>query len=770
MRQTAVLITLITLFSLLLFGCRQEKEEMLATVTAVAQQPTATPSPTIVVTKTAVSTHTITPTPTFIPLQTATLSLTPTRFPTITPTPTVPPFIVGDVPIDPNLNYTLQPPDRQLLAGLFHDQFDSTFIDEDIKRYYPTGLPELVPIMTDATFYVDYYQSRALFNLIGQGVVGQLNEMQIDLEVDDMPHFSGYRIGASQIELNGDEGSEWLLTISSERYRFIAHLPLLINEEGLFQIIPNDFRVHSYDDPPQNLNFDYDLTGDRLNDIIEVGNYGNGRSAYWESRIYAWDGERIGLLERLDFPVFYGNPNIDVRDSNGDGIDDIYNPITVHDVGFFCHWAETVIYTWPNGQAEHEYINHEPPDTAKCHLWRVTAYPAIMGEERIALLTHALSLPAMQNPTIWDSNFKAFVLIHLGMEYVAQNDLAQATVVLDQLLTLPSDSTIVQTIQEIYEAEQKRPFAFCRQLILNPDRLSLNSFGHAFSNTSLGYAGVYDESAPHLPAICDLDHVLHQYLANMPLPAELPPSQTLNELGIEYQFAQQINLDDDPELEWVGLLSSQLARPVIFDEADGNWQEIWLELSYDDQFVGLKLVETDVTGDNQPDVVAILANELPCSSAESPSIRATLKLLYTKDSSAEFSPAYSDCNNDISFEPKAINTDYFRRRELIPMWKTLSDFTATESILWQYVAELDTAVFTQTDPNIVAKITELLNYLPSNDPEAQPYREHLTYLLGYHYELSGDENHAITVYLDLIQQAPSSPWSWLAWARLEPIK
>lgn len=27
---------------------------------------------------------------------------------------------------------------------------------------------------------------------------------------------------------------------------------------------------------------------------------------------------------------------------------------------------------------------------------------------------------------------------------------------------------------------------------------------------------------------------------------------------------------------------------------------------------------------------------------------------------------------------------------------------------------------------------------------------------------------AVATYLDLIQQAPSSPWSWLAWARLEP--
>ncbi len=67
------------------------------------------------------------------------------------------------------------------------------------------------------------------------------------------------------------------------------------------------------------------------------------------------------------------------------------------------------------------------------------------------------------------------------------------------------------------------------------------------------------------------------------------------------------------------------------------------------------------------------------------------------------------------------------------------------------------------------RITQLLNYLPTDDPNAQSYIEHVTYLLGYFYELSGDEETAVSTYLDLIQQYPTSPWSWLAWARLEPV-
>ena len=47
---------------------------------------------------------------------------------------------------------------------------------------------------------------------------------------------------------------------------------------------------------------------------------------------------------------------------------------------------------------------------------------------------------------------------------------------------------------------------------------------------------------------------------------------------------------------------------------------------------------------------------------------------------------------------------------------------------------------------------------------------HLIYLLGLNYELSGDEETAVSTYVDLIQRYPTSPWSWLAWARLEPVE
>jgi hypothetical protein len=100
----------------------------------------------------------------------------------------------------------------------------------------------------------------------------------------------------------------------------------------------------------------------------------------------------------------------------------------------------------------------------------------------------------------------------------------------------------------------------------------------------------------------------------------------------------------------------------------------------------------------------------------------------------------------------------------------LEDLDVEADYSTDYLEELQTAVLNQTDPTIPEKITQLLSYLPADDPDAQPYTEHLTYLLGYFYELNGEGETAVNTYLDLIQRFPTSPWSWLAWARLEPVE
>ncbi len=67
-----------------------------------------------------------------------------------------------------------------------------------------------------------------------------------------------------------------------------------------------------------------------------------------------------------------------------------------------------------------------------------------------------------------------------------------------------------------------------------------------------------------------------------------------------------------------------------------------------------------------------------------------------------------------------------------------------------------------------AVIQRFLDRMALEESFHQP--SHLLYLLGLDYELNSEEETAVLTYLDLIQHYPTSPWSWLAWARLEPVE
>lgn len=774
MHKTAVCITLLTLLCLLLLDCRQE-EEGVATVTAVSQQPTATmtiiptvaPSATIVATKTAV----VFDTPTSTPTQTG-LDITPTStfIPSRTPTPTVPPRISGEVPYQTNTTFELRPPDPQLLANLFHDQFRSSFrfIKSDIDHYYPSGLPEIMPIIQDPTFSyhnVDY--DGLYWEIIKQGIIGYLNAEQIELENVPELNLPRYDIYATQIEINGYEPKEFILQVSYEQYRKIVFIPLFTNQDGQYELVPNEIPLFSLENAPYGFIRDYDLTGDGLNEMIQVHSGGLGSYTYWETNIFTWDGTQIALLEQLDEGLFYSSPVYEVHDVNGDGIDDIVSPYRLYpDVGykrgFDCSWSATKIYSWPNGEAQHYFIDPSDPDapnSPECDLARTVGHPIITGTERIELLTHTLSHSDMQTPSIWYTNFKALVLIHLGMEYVAEDNFEAATAVLDQLLDLPDDSDFVQVVQEIYKQDGERPLRFCYQLVDRIEPSEFSEFGQYLTYGDIFGSVDRDPTSGNLyrPALCDYYRIVRNRLQDSPLSADKMPSEILAELDIELRFVQSTNLDNDAELEWFGVSEKHMPSLVIFDRMGDWWNLEWGSAVQPVAPVDLEIVTTDVTGDDLEDVIAVVTNLVECGNELAP--RTRVVLLYSAEVSGEFKPTYGYCDEGISYELPAINEEYFYRTKAYPIWRNLSDFN-----------ELQTAVLTQTNPNIATKITDLLSYMPTDDPEAQPYREHLTYLLGYHYELSGDEAKAVTTYLNLIQQAPSSPWSWLAWARLEPVE
>ena len=237
------------------------------------------------------------------------------------------------------------------------------------------------------------------------------------------------------------------------------------------------------------------------------------------------------------------------------------------------------------------------------------------------------------------------------------------------------------------------------------------------------------------------------------------------DLNLHYAFAQSVNLDDDPELEWVGILEPEAPWLVIFDAENNQWVPHFVDDIYPAPVLDLK-IEQKILADT---VDLSLLTLIITASSYSDALNYEVSLIDKIDQ--EYSIVASKHPYDEEPILQDLDRNYFdldRPEDIPPKWKDLEDFLEEPEYISTYIETLVDAVLTQSDPDIASKITDLLAYLPPDDPETQPYIEHLTYLLGYHYELSGDDETAVTTYLSLIRQAPNSPWSWLAWARLEP--
>jgi hypothetical protein len=120
--------------------------------------------------------------------------------------------------------------------------------------------------------------------------------------------------------------------------------------------------------------------------------------------------------------------------------------------------------------------------------------------------------------------------------------------------------------------------------------------------------------------------------------------------------------------------------------------------------------------------------------------------------------------------PEFFNPDAAQPATMPPSWENLAGFLDEPKYIGDYIDGLTESVLTQTDPTVPEKITQLLNYLPSDDPDAQPYIEHLTYLLGYFYELRWGGRKRPSVPTSISSSATQPPrgagWPGRGWSLL----
>ncbi len=352
------------------------------------------------------------------------------------------------------------------------------------------------------------------------------------------------------------------------------------------------------------------------------------------------------------------------------------------------------------------------------------------------------------------------------MAYAEQNRYDEARAIINTIYELPEQTAFIQYIQT--NDATGSVIGLCRNLVADAYQVLETDMGE-YLNMNASRGRGFADNEPDKSMICDLKYLALTQLQNASLPSSQPPQDSLLTLDFQFNFAQSANLDDDPNLEWIGILEPEAPWLVIFDAQNGQWVAEFAEDLFSAPVLSMEFEQQEGT-DSEDSGVFVSVESGPTIYSTSAGYDVLLINKVEQEYVVVATSFYDEEPDLKNLPPEFFNPDTAQPATLPPSWENLAGFLDEPKYIGDFIEGLTESVLTQTDPTVPEKITQLLTYLPSDDPDAQPYIEHLTYLLGYFYELSGAEENAVNTYLDLIQQYATSPWSWLAWARLEPVE
>jgi len=727
-----------------------------------------------------------TPEATAAPTFTASPSVTPT--PTRTPTATPTPF--PDVPLPSADDYRLRSPDPGGLlrvlemavtySSLWHlpdherpvarRQEKALFrlVGSDLQRFYPEGVPDAdeLTLSSELVIYGIPY-GNVLWQILRAGVMQYLNEHSIELQHEMTQELPRFLLTAYRLESPDREAERWLIYVRFVRlpfgYRIEGFIPVELGGTGRYHLVPNTleplmFPSSIYAPSETVVHVNHDLASSAQNDIV-IHQYGHegGSSNYWYLDIYTWDKLGLTLAESIhrvyDPLKGLGFPTYDIGDFTGDGRDDL-RITTQHNGLFGCQYDRIAIFSWSGKQPRHNEFSN-PPDTAACNVRQGMMNIWDDPHQAVGFLERAIEQWTME--TTPSADFLAFLYVRLAVAYANQGLDDEAMRALENIYQLPGDASYVRLVQNHLEKVKNYDLVtFCYNLELEEKVAETEIEQYIYPKPE-------DKGKMPYYWFCLARRLMRNRLKTISFSTANSPVDTLAAANLTFAFARAVNVDADDELEWLGMLEPDRGpHLVILDAVDGHWKPIRIDSWSTRPLVDFQFQLRDVTGDGEPEVITLIA--LPDGSCEG-----NLKFKVTVETLSEREYGWTEyfewsCT---PFNLEELDEIYF---DLVkPTWYTLLEYDGTSQNLPDYLETLEASVISQTQPLETAKeLVDLMAYLLANEAAVQPAIKELKYLLGLNYELMGAEEQAVAAYVDLMRQVPNSPWSWLAWARLEP--
>lgn len=772
---------------LVLAGCARPEEvvtvtpRIVPTAMAATQQLTATP----------ITPRTTTPTPTIVLAGRAVNLQTDTPIPSQTP---VPPLLLQQIQ---GKEFRLRAPDSEILiqslaqalaqqkafkelpdsakSAVLEAEFTALFrlIANDTSRYYTKGFStaEIIVKEPNATESQSYGAIWAMWQAY---VLQTLNENQIVLNDRSTIEIPYATLMVQEVEHKTGNDTAWLLFVvsdfQSDEPLFWPGLLLVFKQSGMeYVLLPHTFSG-IYFPEYTNILTGFDLTGDGHRDIVV--DIGSGSGAYPNRlEVYSWDESGLFLLAHIDADdgKYTELPQVEIDDYNEDGISDIQ---VTHqkwmDLG--CRYEEVEIYSFHGGKAQHTQtstIENKPEcDAARAITQNLSSQSNYIGDvilspedlsvdERIALLNRSLAQTTVETAPFMD--YVALLRLHLAMAYQSKGESELASTTMAAISELPNTEFTI-AIQEVNQATEGDLVATCRLLYQDEWFRRLDMAANDDLLSQLGMLRNYGYPTTTLQRrMCPFPMVIAGLLDRLELPSNLLPEVAFPANGIEVLFQHEFNIDDDPESEWLVVVELEAPHVVILDAADNTWQLYRLaELippvnDFQAQIVqetpdGNSVLLVQATqniwswscwGDRQTDIFTVGLSEGAYELAD-----------HTVACADDSLPLHSD---------KLISRFY----------ESPLDF-----LFIQQINQLQEMMLAgeRPSPDLQNELGVLINRLPADTTSRQMMHNRLLFLSGLTYELDGKENNAVSTYLSLIQQSPSSPWAWLAWARLEPLE
>jgi hypothetical protein len=633
-----------------------------------------------------------------------------------------------------------------------------------------------------------FFLSGSRMELLKTGTIQFLNKEKVRLINGGKQVFPAFELTAHAIGIN-DEMTRWLIEVNYPGYGLFLHIPIKANDEGLYELVPNDLHpmwpdIMNIETMPISV---HDFTGRGKEDIVISYMYYFAGSVKGSIYIYTWRDNGLYYFDEVDLKgviPWFGESyrsEYQIADHNQDGRDDIlvtwprFRP-------FDCAWETQTIYYWNGNERIEEETNAGMPNRPDCYI--ALALESHDAAEQAHWLEKAKKELSPMHPDL-----EAFLSLRLAAAYAAQGRIQDSQKQLTALDNIKETEVFLDIIQTTSEKFDFNALSVCKELHDQARGLIINdhNFNTEIDDDLAFFSGYPISFSPNPSIVCPYWDLLLNQLATESIPGNGDPSIDLAAKG--YVLSQAQPLPNQPAA-FAGIMD--IGQPVlaIIKFQSGFWK---IEpISYLDSLP----VSFEIQSYNSPKseqnllLLLTLADKTPSQddwhTCDNGQKAYQLMLVVDRAGKLQYEGQrtyrcqkkppvdLSSENGKVKFIQlvnKCNNCDLVNDWRTGPGWYWLENFTDDTlegKNVFEYIDELENqliqgGMLEQTRQ----KIENLVAFLPADDPAVVVINQRLRYLLGLSYEFQEKPEQAAAIYLSIIREAPNSLWSWLAWTRLK---